>query len=100
MVCACVMSCMRVCVCLPTRYRVKDYLGSAAFSTALSCEDLHTGMDVCLKVRATRQTVCFVMLIPQSFVCTHLVLLAAFMVESCIVSPVHHAPPHLDACPQ
>jgi serine/threonine protein kinase len=32
------------------RYRVKDYMGSAAFSMALSCEDMHTHTDVCLKV--------------------------------------------------
>ena len=32
------------------RYRVVDYIGSAAFSSALSCTDLVTGDDVCLKV--------------------------------------------------
>jgi hypothetical protein len=32
------------------RYRVMDYIGSAAFSSALSCTDLVTGDDVCLKV--------------------------------------------------
>ncbi len=32
------------------RYRVADYLGSAAFSSALSCVDLVTGDQVCLKV--------------------------------------------------
>lgn len=32
------------------RYRVVDYIGSAAFSSALSCKDLVTGDDVCLKV--------------------------------------------------
>lgn len=32
------------------RYRVSDLLGSAAFSSAYSCEDLATGDDVCLKV--------------------------------------------------
>lgn len=32
------------------RYLVRDYLGSAAFSSALSCEDLVEDRDVCLKV--------------------------------------------------
>lgn len=32
------------------RYVVNDFLGSAAFSSALSCTDLSTGEDVCLKV--------------------------------------------------
>ena len=32
------------------RYRVVDYIGSAAFSSALSCTDLVSGDDVCLKV--------------------------------------------------
>lgn len=32
------------------RYQVRDYLGSAAFSSALSCTDLVTGDEVCLKV--------------------------------------------------
>jgi hypothetical protein len=32
------------------RYKVVDYIGSAAFSSALSCTDLITGDDVCLKV--------------------------------------------------
>jgi serine/threonine protein kinase len=31
-------------------YRVRDYLGTAAFSSALSCYDLVTGDEVCLKV--------------------------------------------------
>jgi hypothetical protein len=32
------------------RYRVLDFLGSAAFSSALSCLDLVTGDEVCLKI--------------------------------------------------
>ncbi|KAI5066126.1 hypothetical protein GOP47_0018750 [Adiantum capillus-veneris] len=32
------------------RYHVTEYLGSAAFSKALQAHDLHTGMDVCLKI--------------------------------------------------
>ena len=32
------------------RYVVKDKLGSAAFSSALGCDDLATGRQVCLKV--------------------------------------------------
>jgi hypothetical protein len=32
------------------RYKVCDFLGSAAFSSALACTDLHTNTDVCLKI--------------------------------------------------
>ncbi|KAA8541416.1 hypothetical protein F0562_025379 [Nyssa sinensis] len=32
------------------RYHVTEYLGSAAFSKAIQAHDLHTGMDVCLKI--------------------------------------------------
>ncbi|XP_076947823.1 uncharacterized protein LOC143619885 [Bidens hawaiensis] len=32
------------------RYHVTEYLGSAAFSKAIQAHDLHTGMDVCVKV--------------------------------------------------
>ncbi|KAL8153545.1 hypothetical protein V2J09_011305 [Rumex salicifolius] len=32
------------------RYHVTEYLGSAAFSKAIQAHDLHTGMDVCIKV--------------------------------------------------
>jgi hypothetical protein len=38
--------------CRLCRYLVRDYLGSAAFSSALSCEDMIAGRDVCLKVRS------------------------------------------------
>uniref|UniRef100_A0A7I4D980 Protein kinase domain-containing protein n=1 Tax=Physcomitrium patens TaxID=3218 RepID=A0A7I4D980_PHYPA len=32
------------------RYHVTEYLGSAAFSTAIQAHDLLTGMDVCMKI--------------------------------------------------
>lgn len=32
------------------RYYVTEYLGSAAFSRVVQAHDLHTGMDVCLKI--------------------------------------------------
>lgn len=32
------------------RYHVSEYLGSAAFSKAIQAHDLHTGMDVCMKI--------------------------------------------------
>ncbi|CAN4087836.1 unnamed protein product [Withania somnifera] len=32
------------------RYQVTEYLGSAAFSKAIQAHDLHTGMDVCVKI--------------------------------------------------
>ncbi|KAK4750975.1 hypothetical protein SAY87_004457 [Trapa incisa] len=32
------------------RYHVTEYLGSAAFSKAVQAHDLHTGMDVCMKI--------------------------------------------------
>ncbi|KAF5806023.1 putative dual-specificity kinase CMGC-DYRK-PRP4 family [Helianthus annuus] len=32
------------------RYQVTEYLGSAAFSKAVQAHDLHTGMDVCVKI--------------------------------------------------
>ncbi|KAJ7970211.1 Kinase family protein [Quillaja saponaria] len=32
------------------RYHVTEYLGSAAFSKAIQAHDLHTGMDVCIKI--------------------------------------------------
>lgn len=32
------------------RYYVTEYLGSAAFSKVAQAHDLHTGMDVCLKI--------------------------------------------------
>ncbi|XP_031403348.1 uncharacterized protein LOC116212792 isoform X1 [Punica granatum] len=32
------------------RYHVTEYLGSAAFSKAIQAHDLHTGMDVCMKI--------------------------------------------------
>ncbi|GFY84486.1 protein kinase superfamily protein [Actinidia rufa] len=32
------------------RYYVKEYLGSAAFSKVVQAHDVHTGMDVCLKI--------------------------------------------------
>ncbi len=31
-------------------YHVTEYLGSAAFSKAIQAHDLHTGMDVCMKI--------------------------------------------------
>ncbi|XVE63956.1 hypothetical protein DITRI_Ditri07aG0062300 [Diplodiscus trichospermus] len=32
------------------RYHVTEYLGSAAFSKAIQAHDLHSGMDVCVKI--------------------------------------------------
>ncbi|KAI3706039.1 hypothetical protein L1987_76292 [Smallanthus sonchifolius] len=32
------------------RYQVTEYLGSAAFSKAVQAHDIHTGMDVCVKI--------------------------------------------------
>ncbi|XP_008798122.2 serine/threonine-protein kinase ppk5-like [Phoenix dactylifera] len=32
------------------RYHVTEFLGSAAFSKAIQAHDLHTGMDVCMKI--------------------------------------------------
>ncbi|KAK6929479.1 Protein kinase domain [Dillenia turbinata] len=32
------------------RYYITEYLGSAAFSKVVQAQDLHTGMDVCLKI--------------------------------------------------
>ena len=32
------------------RYYVTEYLGSAAFSKVVQAHDVHTGMDVCLKI--------------------------------------------------
>lgn len=32
------------------RYYVTEYLGSAAFSKVFQAHDLHTGLDVCLKI--------------------------------------------------
>ena len=31
-------------------YQVREYLGSAAFSKAVQCVDLHSGELVCIKV--------------------------------------------------
>ncbi len=56
----CVLVCVRWCACCvaavlaAARYLVRDYLGSAAFSSALSCEDLVEDRDVCLKVGVQR----------------------------------------------
>ena len=46
----CVVTVHSVDGCVAYRYLVRDYLGSAAFSSALSCEDLVEDRDVCLKV--------------------------------------------------
>ncbi|EPS65392.1 hypothetical protein M569_09384, partial [Genlisea aurea] len=35
---------------LAGRYHVTEYLGSAAFSKAIQAHDLHTGIDVCVKI--------------------------------------------------
>lgn len=35
---------------LAGRYYVTEYLGSAAFSRVVRAHDLHTGVDVCLKI--------------------------------------------------
>jgi len=35
---------------IASRYQVKEYLGSAAFSKAVQCLDLHTGEMVCIKI--------------------------------------------------
>ena len=35
---------------LAGRYYITEYLGSAAFSKVVQAHDLHTGMDVCLKI--------------------------------------------------
>ena len=35
---------------IAARYQVKEYLGSAAFSKAIQCLDLHTGEMVCMKI--------------------------------------------------
>jgi serine/threonine protein kinase len=35
---------------IAARYQVKEYLGSAAFSKAVQCLDLHTGEMVCVKI--------------------------------------------------
>ncbi|KAJ7555067.1 hypothetical protein O6H91_05G021000 [Diphasiastrum complanatum] len=32
------------------RYHITEYLGSAAFSKAIQAHDLHTGVDVCMKI--------------------------------------------------
>lgn len=32
------------------RYHVTEHLGSAAFSKAIQAHDLHTGIDVCVKI--------------------------------------------------
>ncbi|XP_024628817.2 DYRK-family kinase pom1 [Medicago truncatula] len=32
------------------RYHVTEYLGAAAFSKALQAHDMHTGVDVCIKI--------------------------------------------------
>lgn len=32
------------------RYYVTEYLGSAAFSKVIQAHDMHTGIDVCLKI--------------------------------------------------
>lgn len=32
------------------RYQVMEYLGSAAFSKAIRCYDLHTNEEVCMKI--------------------------------------------------
>jgi serine/threonine protein kinase len=32
------------------RYRVTEYLGSAAFSRVVRAHDLHAGVDICLKI--------------------------------------------------
>ena len=32
------------------RYQILEYLGSAAFSKAVQCLDLHTGQMVCIKI--------------------------------------------------
>jgi serine/threonine protein kinase len=32
------------------RYRINEYLGSAAFSKVVRAHDLRTGVDVCLKI--------------------------------------------------
>lgn len=32
------------------RYYITEYLGSAAFSKVVQAHDLHTGIDVCLKI--------------------------------------------------
>ena len=35
---------------LAGRYYITEYLGSAAFSKVVQAHDLHTGIDVCLKI--------------------------------------------------
>ncbi|PRP87150.1 Protein kinase domain containing protein [Planoprotostelium fungivorum] len=35
---------------IASRYRIMDVLGSAAFSTAVRCEDLKTGKQICVKI--------------------------------------------------
>ena len=35
---------------IAARYQVKEFLGSAAFSKAVQCLDLHTGEMVCVKI--------------------------------------------------
>lgn len=35
---------------LAGRYYITEYLGSAAFSKVIQAHDLHTGIDVCLKI--------------------------------------------------
>ena len=35
---------------IAARYQVKEYLGSAAFSKAVQCVDLHSGELVCIKI--------------------------------------------------
>lgn len=35
---------------IASRYYITEYLGSAAFSKVAQAHDLHTGMDVCLKI--------------------------------------------------
>lgn len=38
------------------KYHVTEYLGSAAFNKAIQAHDLHTGMDVCVKIIKKQQT--------------------------------------------
>ena len=38
------------------KYHVTEYLGSVAFNKAIQAHDLHTGMDVCVKIIKKQQT--------------------------------------------
>lgn len=35
---------------IASRYYITEYIGSAAFSKVVQAHDLHTGVDVCLKI--------------------------------------------------